>query len=75
MSNIEIKEELPFWGNKDSPKKRRFISVYWKCCHSFSRLYKSKDGSKYQGKCPKCGSYCSAPVGPEGTSQRIFFAG
>ncbi|SCA58499.1 Uncharacterized protein AB751O23_AD_00150 [Chlamydiales bacterium SCGC AB-751-O23] len=76
MSGIDIKEDLPYWDEQSGlSRDNKFISIYWKCCHAFSRMYKNKDGSIYQGKCPKCGSYCSVPVGPNGTKQRIFFAG
>jgi len=60
--------------SKKNTKKRRFISVYWKCCHSFSRVYKNRAGEAYEGYCPSCRSHLFVPIGPEGTSQRTFIA-
>lgn len=56
-------------------EKRRFISIYWKCCHVYSRVYQNKAGTAYQGYCPRCHGFLKVPVGEGGTSQRSFIAG
>ena len=61
-------------ADKNNLSKKRYISIYWKCCHSFSRIYKNKEGSAYEGVCPKCKSALSVPVGDHGTTQRTFIA-
>jgi len=60
----------------DSPsfRGRPWLAVQWKCCSVYSRIYRNKAGTMYEGKCPKCGSPVSAKVGPGGTSKRFFEA-
>lgn len=53
---------------------RRFLSVWFRCCHVYGRMMRNRDGSAYQGRCPKCGAAVRARIGPEGTSRRMFEA-
>ncbi len=53
---------------------RRFLMVYFECCHVYDRMYRNRVGTHYSGKCPKCGSLVNARIGPGGTCQRIFRA-
>lgn len=77
---LDIREELPGRdGDSDSNKKdskaqRRFLSIYWKCCNVYSRVYKNSVGTAYDGNCPRCCRHLSVPIGEEGTSQRAFIA-
>ena len=59
---------------KMDPRERAYISVYFKCCRTFARIYKNKDGTAYVGWCPKCLAKVTARCGrgEEGTDQRIF---
>ncbi|SCA63885.1 hypothetical protein SCG7109_BK_00030 [Chlamydiales bacterium SCGC AG-110-M15] len=66
----DIRDDSP--QREKPPPKRRFISIYWSCCHCFSRIYKNQSGAEYTGYCPKCRSYLAVPVGKGGTTQRIF---
>lgn len=60
----------------DSSKKEseRFLGIYFKCCNVYARIYKNKDGTAYQGFCPKCGRMVHVPIGEQGTDARIFIA-
>jgi hypothetical protein len=53
---------------------RSWLGVYFQCCHVYGRMYRSADGGRYLGRCPKCLSEVGAKVGPGGTAQRIFIA-
>lgn len=59
---------------EEQNQKRKFLGVYFDCCHVYGRLYQNKQGTHYVGRCPKCLRYLNAKVGPEGTSQRFFRA-
>ncbi|MDF2576920.1 MAG: hypothetical protein K0S74_404 [Chlamydiales bacterium] len=82
---IDIKESFDQPNNKSTNGKdktnqgmssrTKYISIYWKCCHIFSRIYQNKNGTAYQGCCPRCLKSVEAPIGPQGTSQRMFMAG
>lgn len=54
---------------------RAWIAVKWTCCSAYSRIYKHRDGDRYEGRCPKCMKQVSARVGPGGTDRRMFEAG
>ncbi len=69
-------------GLEDSPAEipadvsagRKWIGVKFDCCGSYSRIYRNRQGTAYEGFCPKCTARIKVPIGPSGTTQRIFRA-
>jgi hypothetical protein len=58
-----------------SPESRReFLSVWYRCCHVYGRMYRNAERTAYDGRCPRCGAPVRALIGPDGTDQRIFIA-
>ena len=57
-------------GKPGSPRK--FLSIWYRCCHTYGRLYRNNEGTRYVGRCPKCGASIYASIGPGGTSRRTF---
>ncbi len=55
-----------------SNQPRPFLGVNFAACRVYGRLYKNRDGSAYEGRCPRCGKSIRVPVGAHGTSQRFF---
>ncbi len=51
---------------------RPFLSVHFKCCGVYQRIYRNPSGDAYEGKCPKCRRPVHFDVGPGGTSARTF---
>lgn len=49
-----------------------FISLWFRCSSVYARGYKTRDGSAYFARCPKCGKTISLPIGAGGTTQRSF---
>ncbi len=70
---IDIREGESNFQSAKEPSKR-FLSVYWKCCRTYSHLGKDQEGKFYRGACPKCRAWVKVPIGEHGTSQRIFMA-
>ncbi len=56
-------------------KKPPFISVYFQCCHAYTRFYKSRDGKTYAGRCPKCMRQGSVSMHEVTDQERTFIAG
>ncbi|MDR0869176.1 MAG: hypothetical protein LBN39_00125 [Planctomycetaceae bacterium] len=59
----------------DVPKEeRRFIGVRFNCCGVYVRVYVNKDGTAYEGRCPKCYKPVKFKIGTGGTDNRFFDA-
>jgi len=54
--------------------RAKFLSVWFRCCHTYGRMNQNAQGTAYEGRCPKCGSKVQAAIGPGGTTRRAFEA-
>jgi len=53
---------------------RRWLAILWRCCSVYSRAYRNRAATAYEGVCPRCGRVLHVPIGPEGTKSRFFEA-
>ena len=51
---------------------RPYLSVLFDCCNVYQRIYRDLDGTRYAGRCPRCGRSVTFAVGPGGTHDRFF---
>lgn len=58
-----------------SAQQRPWIAIRWQCCSAYSRIYRNRQGTAYEGRCPKCASPVRASIGSGGTDKRFFEAG
>jgi hypothetical protein len=56
------------------PVRRKFLSVWYRCCHVYGRMYRNQAGTAYTGRCPRCAAHVRAAIGPDGTDRRMFVA-
>ncbi|MCC7191291.1 MAG: hypothetical protein IT444_00795 [Phycisphaeraceae bacterium] len=70
-----LKPPAPAEATPAPMRGRPWLAVKWRCCATYSRIYRNADGSAYEGRCPKCGTPVRARVGPGGTDHRFFEAG
>ena len=58
----------------DSDEPRRFLMIWFRCCHAYGRLTRNRAGTHYDGRCPRCASPVSVKIGRGGTDRRMFEA-
>jgi len=55
-----------------TPGSRPFLSIWFRCCHVYGRLYRNASRTSYNGGCPRCGARARALVRQDGTARRCF---
>ena len=51
---------------------RPFLSVHFACCNVYCRIYRNLDGTRYEGRCPRCAKAIMFGIGSDGTDTRSF---
>ena len=59
---------------EEQPQKRDFLGIMFNCCNVYSRIYKNKEGTAYEGVCPRCFRRVSVKIGKGGSDRRFFNA-
>ena len=54
--------------------KSAYLSIYFKCCRVYAPIYRNRASTAYAGHCPRCHARITIPIGPTGSSARIFQA-
>ena len=64
-------------NEQQKQEKRKFLGIWFECCHVYGRLYKNKEGTKYIGRCPKCLRSIQVNINSESekATDRRFFRG
>ena len=57
---------------RPSGSARPFLSVKFVCCNVYCRIYRNLDGTRYEGRCPRCGKPVHFRVDAGGTDSRFF---
>ena len=72
-----VSDPLPQQQESSLPEKkeqRKFIGVKFNCCNIYVRIYANKEGTAYEGRCPKCFRPVKFKIGEGGTDHRFFEA-
>ena len=56
----------------DNNAQKKFLGLKFTCCGVYSRVYVNRDGTAYEGRCPKCLKPVKLKIGEGGTDSRFF---
>jgi hypothetical protein len=54
--------------------QRPWVGIRFECCGLYARVYRTRDGTVYRGRCPRCLRQVRLRVGPDGINERFFRA-
>lgn len=60
---------------KNASAAEPFLGIHFKCCGIYTRIYRNRQQSAYEGRCPRCARAVRVPIGQGGTGSRFFEAG
>jgi len=59
---------------EEKKEAKKFLDILFECCNTYGRIYKNKEGTHYEGRCPKCMRLIQIKIGEGGTNNRFFRA-
>lgn len=68
---IEISGLEPNEPSRKAPS-RPYLSVHFKCCGVYCRVYRNAEATAYVGRCPKCTRSVRFLVAEGGSDERFF---
>jgi len=57
-----------------APRPPQFLGILFQCCRVYARIYLDRDGTAYEGRCPRCLAKVRVRIDPKGSPGRFFIA-
>lgn len=62
--------------DKDAGRSKQsgepFLGMQFNCCRIYTRIYRNREKTAYEGRCPKCARKVLVPIGSGGSGSRFF---
>ncbi|MGQ9820977.1 MAG: hypothetical protein ACUVQK_03860 [Thermogutta sp.] len=71
--HIDLSSEPPRY-DEQKRSARPFLGILFECCGVYARIYLNRQGTAYEGHCPRCTRAVRVRVGPNGVNSRFFIA-
>jgi len=71
-TQIQIAQNDSAAQNRSGGDLKKFLGLNFICCGVYARVYVNRDGSAYEGRCPKCLKHVKLKIGEGGTDSRFF---
>ena len=59
-------------SSQPQQEQRKYLGIRFNCCGLYVRIYANKEGTAYEGRCPKCAKPVKLKIGESGTNNRFF---
>lgn len=69
---LDLSSDPPQRRESGRGSGRPFLGVRFACCDIYQRIYPNREGTAYEGACPRCGKQVRFLIGSGGTDARFF---
>jgi hypothetical protein len=74
LSSVSVPSSPAPSPAEKSTTSASFLSIHFRCCNTYARIYKNAAGTAYSGHCPKCQRRAQIGISADGSKSRMFEA-
>jgi hypothetical protein len=70
--SIKSKQSMNSSSTEKKAGSKKFLGIHFLGCNTYARLYPNREGTHFQGRCPRCGLTMKVRIAPYGSDDRFF---